>query len=964
MALFAAGQPWSRYVPANTSGSEPNFYDIQKGFNTYWETRTPEKGDGYKPFKRWEWYWEQRVGPSGVFPPSDINYTELAKFNSQQIIHKKASVKTRWEFLGPTTTPGGYDGLGRLNCVAFHPSNPNIMWVGSPGGGIWKTTDMGTTWTPLSDYNGVLGVSGIAVNPNHPDSIYIATGDGDRGSLHGLTGGPSGDNKSIGVLLSSDGGLSWKPTGLTWSIAQVKLISKIIMHPHNPKHLLIAASDGVHLTTDGGITWSVKQSGYFMDIAFAPGNPSVVYATTFDYFGKAKMYKSDNAGLSFRETFMLPSANRIAIATTPANPGKVMLLLSDKDNGRFGGIYQSTDTGNSFTVKYDTSQINLLSSAYNGKTKKGQGWYDLAFAIDLKDENKIFVGGVNIWKSTNGGDSFTINTMWTGNKNQNPRATQVTHADKHMLAYNPLNGYLFDCNDGGIYYSNNDGESWNMISNGLGIMQFYRMSVTESDTNMVLAGAQDNGTKVRRDQSWYESTGGDGMDCVIDPDNPDIFYSGIQYGKINKTENGVVTVISDNIPNKPKGSWVTPYILDPNDPQTLYAGYKAIYRSNDRGQTWVPICDSLWKPNYVINIAVAEGNLDIIYAADFYRVYKTINGGKTWILMYSNSNPITQIKIHPRNPHVIYLSISSYVASAKVYRVNTLASGIDKTTNLTLNLPNVATNCILYDKASREGLYLGTDIGVFYKDTSMGEWELINNNLPNVVVTDLEINYTHRLLYAATFGRGVWKTPVRYNPSMIGPVITALEPGDNSSKIHPKSQLILYFDKPVRKGSGIISISEGGVEKQKINVTSDSVVLELPQKVVITPASFALGKSVVVKFPKGTFTDNDLNPHKGIIANTEWNFLVTTDAAAPLTRQVSSFTLTPNPAGSEFWINTDQGKQVGWVSLFNALGVLVYEENCMQQTSCGIQVSHLPPGLYQVVINDGQAIHTRKLRKQ
>jgi photosystem II stability/assembly factor-like uncharacterized protein len=961
LSKYGISQPWSAEIKISDPNKGANFFEIQTAFNSYWENKTPEKGDGYKPFKRWEWFWEPRVGQSGEFPPSDINYTEWQKFKNNEAIYKKAPVKTQWTFMGPSTTPGGYDGLGRLNCVTFHPTDPNIMWVGSPGGGIWKTTDMGVTWTPLSDYNGVLGVSGIAVNPKHTDSIYIATGDGDRGSLFGLTGGSAGDNKSIGVLLSTDGGLNWKPTGLNWTIAQTKLLSRIIMNPNNPKQLFVAASDGIFVTNDAGLTWTNKQSGYFMDITFAPNNPSIIYATTYDYFGNAKMYRSINGGNTFTQTFILSSANRIAIGTTPANPKKVMLLLSDKDNGRFGGIYQSFDTGRTFTVKYDTSEINLLSSAYNGKTKKGQGWYDLAFCISPLDENLIFVGGVNIWKSTNGADSFKINTMWSANATQNPKKTQVTHADKHFMAYNPVNGYLFDCNDGGIYYSTNEGNSWNMISNGLGIMQFYRMSIIESDTNMVLAGAQDNGTKVRRGQTWFESTGGDGMDCAIDPEDPNVFYSGIQYGKINRTNNGVVKVISDNIKNKPKGAWVTPYVIDPNDHNTLYAGYKAIYKTSDQGETWVPICDSLWKPNYVINIAVAEGNSQIIYASDFYKIYKTTNGGAAWTLITSTSIPITNIKIHPKNPHVFYYTLSSYVASGKVYRINSLATGVEKSTNLTLNLPNVAINCIVFDKDSKESLYIGTDVGVFYKDTAMGAWESLNTNLPNVVVTELEINQKERLLYAATFGRGVWKTKIIMDPKLVGPVIKSIEPGDNSSKIHPNSQLIIYFNEPIKKGYGIISLLEGGIEKQRINVESDSVIIEEGNKIIITPGPFALGKSIVVKFPKGTIIDLDGNDHKGILTNTEWNFSITTDTKVATFIANIPARVSPNPTHGKLNIEALAGYTLQSIFIYNSLGALVLEKDCQDNKQCDIDLSNNTHGIYNLVLSINGKLYSKRL---
>lgn len=958
IALVAGAQPWNREIKS----TQPDFFELQNAFNKYWENTEQQKGDGYKQFKRWEWFWEQRVGKDGKFPDAEINQREYLKYLSQSKLYKASPVKTYWTFMGPNTTPGGYNGLGRINCIAFHPQDTSIMWVGSPSGGIWKTTDLGKTWTPLSDYNTVLGVSSIAVNPNHPDSIYIATGDGDRGSLWGMVGGQSGDNKSIGVLLSTDGGQTWKKTGMNWNIWDVKLISKIIMNPKNTNHLLIAASDGVYQTKDAGNTWIRTQTGYFMDINFCPSDFSKIYATTYEYYGNAKIYRSSNGGSSFSIAFTIGHASRIAIATTIANPAKVQVLVSDKSNGRFGGIYQSLDTGKNFVVKYDTGIRNILSSNWDGGGKKGQGWYDLAFGISPDDENIVWVGGVNNWLSQNGADSFYINTMWTASKTTNPNKIQTTHADKHYITFNKLSGYVFDCNDGGVYLSRNNGKSWTDLSNGLGITQFYRMSVSQSDTNMILAGAQDNGTKLRKNQSWNESTGGDGMHCIIDPEDDNVYYTGIQYGKINKIENGETDVISDNIAGKPKGTWVTPYVIDPNDNHVLIAGYKQIFKSTDRGATWGKICDSLWKPNYVQNLAVAEGNSDIIYASDYYKIYKTSDGGNKWTLMTSTSTPISSIKIHPYNPDILYYTNSSYNSGSKVFRLNTLVSGTGRNNNISFNLPNVAVNCIEFDKNLKEGLYIGTDIGIFYKDTAMAEWELLNSNMPNVVVTDLKINYKNRLLYAATFGRGIWKSNIKINPKMIAPYATSIEPPDNATKIHPKSQLIIYFNENIKKGSGQILIFESNVLKQKINVTSDTVSIE-GNRAVITPQEFTLGKQVYVTFPKGTFKDWDDNDQKGILSNTEWNFTINTDIKVGEIINENNLSIFPNPIENILNIDNKTGFEIEKLGILNIHGVEEKNYYNLKERNFEIDLKNLQSGVYMIRMELNNKIIVKKILK-
>ncbi len=550
--------------------------------------------------------------------------------------------------------------------------------------------------------------------------------------------------------------------------------------------------------------------------------------------------------------------------------------------------------------------------------------------------------------------------MWSANANQNPKGIQTIHADKHFFTYNPLNGYLFDCNDGGIYYTKNNGDSWTDISSGLGITQFYRLAITESDTNIVLGGTQDNGARIRRGEKWYEATGGDGMECAIDPIEPNIMYTSYAYGRLYRLDETGQTTISDKIKDKPKGSWVTPYVIDPNDAKTLYAGFKMIYKTKDRGETWEKICDSLWKPNYVINIAVAPTNSQIIYASDFYKIYKTTDGGAKWTLVTSTGVPISMIKVHPRNADVFYYTNSSYIGSAKVYRINSIAPSNEKSTNLTFNLPNVAVNCIEYDKQSKEGLFIGTDIGTFYKDTSMAGWELLNANMPNAVISDLDINYKDRILYAATFGRGIWKTAIKQDSKLVAPYITTVEPPDNSTRIQPKSQLIIYFSEPVKKGAGIISIFENNVEKQKINVMSDSVVIE-GNRAVITPAEFMLGKTEYVKYPSGTFLDLDNNPHKGVVNATDWNFTITSDLEIGNLKFENLVKIFPNPSTGIFFIKTPVNSEIKNLVIYNSVGKMVFEKRNFEIDCCEINLRHLAKGLYNIVMELDKNIVNQRL---
>lgn len=756
-------QPWME----NITSDKPTFQEIQTAFNEYWKDRPIEKGKGYKPFKRWEWYWESRLLPNGEFPSPSITWDEFHKYYSQRNQNAQRSVQStaNWTFSGPSSSNGGYSGLGRINCMAFHPTDANIFWVGTPAGGLWKTTNGGTNWTTSTDNLPVLGVSDIAVHPTNPNILYIATGDGDLGSLSGLTGGADGDTKSIGILKSLDGGATWSTTGLNWSVTNHKLIRRLLINPSNPQILIAAASDGIWRTTDGGTTWSNAQLGYFMDLEYKPGDPTIVYASTFDFSGNAKIYRSTNSGLSWSLITSLANVIRINLAVTPNAPSLVDALCANTSSG-LAGLWYSSNSGASFSQYFASNDTNnLLDGSYNASGNGGQGHYDLAYAINPVNYNDFWLGGINTWNSTNGGLNWNIKTMWNSNNSINPNNVPVVHADKHFIVFHPLvPGTMFECNDGGLYKTTNNGSTWSDLSNGLEISQMYRIGVSQTSQNRVITGLQDNGTKLFYNNLWYDVTGGDGMDCIIDYSNSSVQYASYANGVIYRTNNlwNNVVTISENLPGgQIDGAWVTPFVLHPSNPNIIYAGYDKLYKSMDQGDSWTAISGVLDSNNENIRfMAIAPSNPNTIYAATLKKLYSTTNGGTSWNLILDsgtiqNYANLSGLAVDPTNPDKVFITVSGYTAGDKVY----MKPGIGQNwINYSGSLPNVPVNCIVYENGSNEGLYIGTDIGVFYTDGSMTDWIPYQTGLPNVVVTDLEISYYDNKLWAGTFGRGLWKT--------------------------------------------------------------------------------------------------------------------------------------------------------------------------------------------------------------
>ncbi|MDF1673914.1 MAG: T9SS type A sorting domain-containing protein [Vicingaceae bacterium] len=718
-----------------------NFYDIQNAFNQHWDDKEYVKGKGWKQFKRWEWFMEPRVYPSGKLPNPALVYNEYKKFKKTYSPKKQQNNKSaNWTPLGPTNwnSIGWNPGIGRINSVTVDPNNSNIIYVGTPAGGCWKSTNGGNSWSPLTDDMATLGVSGVAVDPNNSNIIYLATGDGDGNHTY-----------SIGVMKSIDGGVTFNSTGLNWSTSQTRVMRKIIIDPSNSNNLFVATSHGLFKTTDAGLNWVSVLSGSIRDVEYNPSNPNTVFACTNNSF-----YKSVSGGVlnSFTNIISgLPNASsigRMAIGVTPSDTSYVYVLVSDDTDNSFLGLYRSTNTGNNFTLR--TNSPNVFGYDTNGNDSGGQSWYDMALAVSPTDRNVVFTGGINVWKSTNGGATLFALSQW----NWPTGSFEYVHADIHSLDY--YGNTLFCGSDGGIFKSTNAGITFSDLTSGIQHSQFYRLGCSAQNSGTIIAGTQDNGSLMLKNGTWTHVTGGDGMECIADWNNPNILYSTSQYGNVYKSTDGGNSFngITGNITGN--GAWVTPYTLDPVNSNTIYLGYHDIYKSTNGGNTWNTI-SNFSGSNDLKSLVVAPSNNNFIYAATNNVINKTTNGGANWtdITLGLPNNSITYISVHNTNPNILWVSLSGYTAGEKVYK--SINGGITWT-NESGNLPNMPMNCITYEYGSNNGIYVGTDMGIYYKNDDLSQWQMYMVNLPNVIVNELEIHYAIGKIRAATFGRGIWES--------------------------------------------------------------------------------------------------------------------------------------------------------------------------------------------------------------
>jgi photosystem II stability/assembly factor-like uncharacterized protein len=728
---------------------EHNFYDIQADFNNYWDGKniTPEtpksERAGWKQFKRYEWFWEQRVYPSGEFPKRGHVFEEYQKLKNRKTSKNKLKFQDNdgWVHEGPSTADGGYTGLGRLNCIIEDPeydgSTNKTLWVGAASGGIWKSTNDGATWTTNTDDLSVLGIGDITIDPTDSDIMYVATGDGD-----------GSDTYSIGILKSTDGGQNWNTTGFQRDVDDRWVSRRLAINPDKPDTLFVATNGGLYITTNGGTNWTQKVSGSFWDVKINPANSDTVYAAKGNAF-----YRSINGGDSFSQiTDGLPStSSRFALAVTPANSDYVYVLSSNSSGG-FNGLYKSTNAGESFETASTTP--NILNSSQNGSGSGGQGWYDLAIAVNPEDEEHVFVGGINIWQSTDGGDNWDLNTYW-----YNIGSVEEVHADHHML-YFPDSERLYSANDGGLDVTDDFGENWNFIGSGLKITQFYRISVSQSETDEVLGGAQDNSSFLKKTSSFGMTRAtGDGMDQAINPDDGDEMFTASYFGNIYRTTNGGTNwSIISKPSNDENGAWVTPYLLDPNDSDVLFAGYESVWKTSNDGNSWTLVSDFSNSSTLTV-LHVAYENSDYIYAGRSGALWMTSDGGDNWSsLSLPSGISLTRVESNPNDSEEIWITSSGYSSGNKVFH-STNAGGT--WTNISDELPNVPANCIIFQPNYKNRLYVGTDIGVFYyDDETNGEWTDFNTDLPNVIVNDLEIQFETNKLFAGTYGRGLWSVSI------------------------------------------------------------------------------------------------------------------------------------------------------------------------------------------------------------
>jgi len=698
--------------------------EVVRSADRYFDSAGTGRGTGYKQFQRWLYERKFHTDENGnyISPQTDwANYqASLPSLNSNNIV-----AAGNWTELGPwgwNRTSGWNPGTGRISAVAILPSNEQVIYVGSPGGGLWKTTNGGMNWQPLTDNNSTwMQIFAITIDPTNPNTIYVGT----NGS---------------GILKSTNAGATLAPAGG----GPGGNVRKILIHPSNANIVFAACTNGIWRSTNAGTSWTQVHSGSKEDIEFKPADINIMYATGSD------VYRSTNNGVNWTQVTAadgITNTGRTLVSVSASNPNYV--YAAQANGSEFGRMYKSTDAGLTFTttvVGSPTTNTNYFGYETSGAGTGGQATYDMAMDVSPTNPAEVYIAGIICWKSVNEGSSFSPITAWSL-----PNSVGYNHADVHGLFW--VNATIYSISDGGIYKSINNGDDWIDLSTGLGIRQFYRMANSPTNATVITGGAQDNGSVTRQATTgnWADWLGADGMEGLVSPTNHLNLWGTSQNGSIYRSTNGGNSY--SGLPKPSNGQWVTPLAIHPTNETIVFGGWTGVYKSTTSGTAWINISGSTITTT-LADLAVAPSNPNYIYASNGATLYVTTDDGATWAIRSAPST-INDIAVDPTNPSKIWIACNS--ATNRIL-VSTDAGATF--TNVSSNLPNIVARTIVVDDNTPSGMYVGMNIGVYYKTESDVNWTNYSDNLPLVAINELEIQKNSGKIRVATYGRGIWESPV------------------------------------------------------------------------------------------------------------------------------------------------------------------------------------------------------------
>jgi xyloglucan-specific exo-beta-1,4-glucanase len=758
-----------------------------------------------------------------VFTLNNIPPLVQAQPNAQVPLNMGPS---NWVHLGPYNPTLSNKGLGRVKNVVFHPTDPSITYAVSEYGGIWKKTGTGA-WINLTDGWEALGATELTISPSNPNIMYA--------SLRQVA---EREPYSSFIMKSTDGGTNWAKIEVSTNLFQTH---SIIVHPTNPDIVLVNSITGIHRTSDGGINWTKVQTYNgnnanftYGNIVFKPNNGSIVYASMVDL-----VYKSTDAGQTWSILTSVPSASiRYShLAVTPANPE--LLFIAQAAQFAFSGLYKSSDGGATFTqIANPNSSVKgpCISGSIALSTQLVSGGY-LRIGVSPTDADKMTIGAIFACRSTDGG------VTW--NAIQYCGSPTTPYVDTHDIKYHASTGDIYIACDGGLHRLVAATNTWEILHYNLPIALQYALAISPNG-NTILVGNQDVQTfkydRISNSWAYANNTLDDGQQPAFSHLSNSICYASEQSAnRIFRSTDGGNNFTTLPFPTEMQNEYgkfdFTALQIHPSDISTLFVGKTEVWKTTNAGVSWSKI-SSFNPPGTVFNpiwcMKVAPSNPNIIYASSNSdgKLHKTINGGTTWTVCTHPSDPhstysFESIEVHNTNPNTIW-GITNDVF------YNTVWKSIDGGTTWIYyegNLPRGHKYSIIFQKGTDEGVYIATqDGGVYYRDNTLPDWVAFNTSLPHCLIRDLEIDYAHNKLVAATHGRGLWESPLYFipaQPSVSLKIKAFLQGAYNAStglmNDNLRQSAIIPQNEPFSTLTGFTHMGSGGGETATPSVlTSDN----------------------------------------------------------------------------------------------------------------------------------------------
>lgn len=720
----------------NANAQYSDFLQSQSVF-----TEAPEEVKSRKAFMREWWFFEQRIFPYSDFPENayqnSLSQRELLRQSNDLMVLEDSTRDVpdfNWVSLGPT--PGAYFNYGnissRIVSGAFDPSNPNVIYIGPANGGIWKSTNSGINWFPLTDHEVSLSMGAIAIDPTNTNIVYAGTGEATYSgcSYYGR-----------GLLKSTDAGATW--INYTTGLPSSTYFSRIKIRPNNSSQLLAAlGNSGLYRSTNGGQSWTQIVSGRIDDVVFSSSGD-----TAFAIGGTGGLRRSINGGANFSAFGSgLTTGTRTHFDIALSNPAFMYAAVYSSTVN----IYKSSDYGATWAS---------LSTPTDFQNQTSQAWYDLYVRINPKNHLKVYVGMIDVYRSTNGTNFTNITNGYSGGN---------VHVDQHYLFFHPLQENTFIiCNDGGIWQTQNNGDTFVNLNQNLTLTQFYRIASSPFNSSRILGGTQDNGTQQTYSSlNWAAAYGGDGGEVCFNPFDANYILGETQNGGIFRTTNSGASWGSSTtgINMSESVSWIAPIIAHPTVSGTFYTARQRVYQTTNNGSSWTAISGNVNGTSPIREMTISKSNSLIMFATSGSQVFKSTDGGLNWSNVTSGlpSRTITSVNIYPSEPNEVFLTFSGF-GTQKIYKST---NGGTTWYAISNGLPDTPVND-LYIHPLNTGkpntFFAATDIGIFLTENDGLNWFEISTTLPNTVVMHLDYSPGNQMLRAATHGRGVYEAFVDFS---------------------------------------------------------------------------------------------------------------------------------------------------------------------------------------------------------